>query len=62
MKLLPPRVTASKTLTVAVALGSPPDDFRNDKGEIVGWEIDILRAASQSWAWRSMSGRRRSIH
>ena len=48
MKLLPPRVTASKTLTVAVALGSPPDDFRDNKGEIVGWEIDILRAASQS--------------
>jgi len=48
VKLLPPRVAASKTLTVAVALGSPPDDFRNDKGETVGWEIDILRAASQS--------------
>jgi len=47
-KLLPPGVAASKTLTVAVALGSPPDDFRNDKGEIVGWEPDILRAASQS--------------
>ena len=48
VKLLPPRVAASKTLTVAVALGSPPDDFRNDKGEIVGWEPDILRAAAQS--------------
>src|SRR5271157_3999894 len=48
VKLLPPRLVASKTLTVAVALGSPPDDFRNDKGEIVGWEPDILRAASQS--------------
>ncbi len=48
VKLLPPSLVASKTLTVAVALGSPPDDFRNDKGEIVGWEPDILRAASQS--------------
>jgi polar amino acid transport system substrate-binding protein len=48
VKLLPPGIAASKTLTVAVALGSPPDDFRNDKGEITGWEIDILRAASQS--------------
>ena len=37
-----------KPFTVAVALGSPPDDFRNDKGEIVGWEIDIVRAATQS--------------
>jgi len=44
---LPPRVTESKTLTVGVALGSPPDDFRNEKGEIAGWEIDILRAATQ---------------
>ncbi|MDQ2804915.1 MAG: transporter substrate-binding domain-containing protein, partial [Pseudomonadota bacterium] len=48
VKLVPPRVAADKKLTVAVALGSPPDDFRNDKGEIVGWEIDILRAATQS--------------
>jgi len=48
VKLLPPGAAASKTLTVAVALGSPPDDFRNDKGEIAGWEPDILRAASQS--------------
>jgi polar amino acid transport system substrate-binding protein len=47
-KLLPPRVAASKTLTVAVALGSPPDDFRNDKGEIAGWEPDILHAAAQT--------------
>src|ERR1700733_2542827 len=47
VKLLPPGIVASKTLTVAVALGSPPDDFRNDKGEIAGWEIDILRAVRQ---------------
>lgn len=32
---------------VAVALGSPPDEFRNERGEMVGWEIDILRAATQ---------------
>ena len=48
VKLLPPHAVDSKTLTVAVALGSPPDDFRNDKGEVDGWEIDLLRAASQS--------------
>ncbi len=47
IKLLPPDIATSKTFTVAVALGSPPDDFRNEKGEIAGWEIDILRAASQ---------------
>ncbi|ODU62564.1 MAG: hypothetical protein ABS99_00155 [Acetobacteraceae bacterium SCN 69-10] len=33
---------------MAVALGSPPDDFRNEKGEVVGWEIDILRAACEA--------------
>jgi polar amino acid transport system substrate-binding protein len=47
-KLLPPDIAASKTLTVGVALGSPPDDFRDEKGEIAGWEIDILRAATQA--------------
>ena len=45
---LVPADRAGKPFTVAVALGSPPDDFRNDKGEVVGWEIDILRAATQS--------------
>jgi polar amino acid transport system substrate-binding protein len=43
-----PADAAGKPFTVAIALGSPPDDFRNEKGEIVGWEIDILRAATQS--------------
>lgn len=47
VKMLPPGV-AEKPFTVAVALGSPPDDFRNAKGEIAGWEIDILRAATQA--------------
>jgi polar amino acid transport system substrate-binding protein len=45
---LVPADAAGKPFTVAIALGSPPDDFRNEKGEIVGWEIDILRAATQS--------------
>lgn len=48
VKLLPPATAASKTFTVAVALGSPPDDFRDAKGEIAGWEIDILRAATEA--------------
>jgi polar amino acid transport system substrate-binding protein len=43
-----PADAAGKPFTVAIALGSPPDDFRNEKGEIVGWEIDILRAATQA--------------
>ena len=43
-----PADVARKPFTVAVSLGSPPDDFRNEQGEVVGWEIDILRAATQS--------------
>ncbi len=38
----------TKPFTLAVALGSPPDDFRNEKGEIAGWEIDIMHAATQA--------------
>jgi polar amino acid transport system substrate-binding protein len=48
VKLLPARMAESKTLTIGVALGSPPDDFRTDKGVIAGWEIDILHAMAQS--------------
>jgi polar amino acid transport system substrate-binding protein len=47
VKLVPPEA-ANKPFTLAVALGSPPDDFRNAKGEIAGWEIDIIRAATQA--------------
>ncbi len=47
-KLLPPDTAPGSTFTVAVALGSPPDDFRNEHEEIVGWEIDIVRAATQA--------------
>jgi polar amino acid transport system substrate-binding protein len=46
-KLVPAEMVG-KPVTVAVALGSPPDDFRDEKGEVVGWEIDILRAATQA--------------
>ena len=48
VKLLPPDVAAAKTFTLAVALGSPPDDFRDAKGEVAGWEIDIMRAATEA--------------
>lgn len=48
VKLLPAQTAQSKTLTIAVALGSPPDDFRDAKGEIAGWEIDILHAVAES--------------
>ena len=45
IKLLPP---GTKTFTLAVSLGSPPDDFRDAKGDIVGWEVDIMRAATEA--------------
>lgn len=48
VKMLPPQAAASRTFTLAVSLGSPPDDFRDAKGETVGWEIDIMRAATQA--------------
>jgi len=48
VKLLPERIATTKMLTVAVSLGSAPDDFRDTNGEISGWEIDILRAAAQA--------------
>ena len=48
VRLLPADRAAAKIFTVAVALGSPPDDFHDEKGEIVGWEIDILRAATEA--------------
>src|SRR5947209_18143121 len=43
-----PAENSNRPFTVAVALGSPPDDFRNEKGEIVGWEVDLIRAAVQA--------------
>jgi polar amino acid transport system substrate-binding protein len=48
VKLLPERIATTKMLTVAVSLGSAPDDFRDTNGEISGWEIDIRRAAAQA--------------
>ena len=48
VKLLPPDTAASKTFTLAVALGAPPDNFRDATGEIAGWEPDIMRAAIQA--------------
>jgi polar amino acid transport system substrate-binding protein len=51
VKMVPPD-RVGKPFVLAVALGSPPDDFRNDNGEIAGWEIDIMRAATQSLGLR----------
>ena len=45
-KLLPAG-RAGQPFNLAVSLGSPPDDFRDEKGQVVGWEIDLARAATQ---------------
>jgi polar amino acid transport system substrate-binding protein len=47
-KQVPARLAGSKTMTVGVALGSPPDEFENDQKQIVGWEVDMVRAAAQT--------------
>jgi hypothetical protein len=45
---LVPADYAKRPFTVAVALGSPPDNFLNEKHEVVGWETDLARAAVES--------------
>ncbi|QRM33318.1 transporter substrate-binding domain-containing protein (plasmid) [Microvirga sp. VF16] len=35
------RALASKTLTVAVSPNYPPSSFLNDKGELVGFDVDV---------------------
>lgn len=47
-KQVPADLAASKTLEVGVALGPPPDEFVNDQKKIVGWEVDLARAAAQT--------------
>lgn len=46
VKMVPADV-AKQPFIVGVALGSPPDEFRNAKGEMVGWEVDIVRGVGQ---------------
>lgn len=48
-KMLPKQVADSKTLVIGVALGSPPDEYMDENNNIVGWEIDIVRAASDTF-------------
>ena len=48
VKLLPPEIAANKTFTLAVALGAPPDNFRDAQGEVAGWEPDLVRAATEA--------------
>ncbi|MGH3505208.1 MAG: ABC transporter substrate-binding protein [Nocardioidaceae bacterium] len=47
-KQLPVDVAKSKTLTVGVALASPPDEFQDEDNNIVGWEPDLMRAVAKT--------------
>lgn len=47
-ELVPASVVSSETLRVGVALGSPPDDFQDQNNTVVGWEVDMVRAAAQT--------------
>lgn len=47
-KLVPPSVARSGTLRVGVAVGSPPDEFQDQEGNLVGWEVDLVRTAAQA--------------
>ncbi|MFJ2967556.1 ABC transporter substrate-binding protein [Streptomyces collinus] len=47
-KLVPASVAEAGVLRVGVALGSPPDEFQDKNHKIVGWEVDVVRAAAQT--------------
>jgi polar amino acid transport system substrate-binding protein len=47
-KLVPATIATSGILRVGVALGSPPDEFEDKNHKIVGWEVDLVRAAAQT--------------
>nr|WSY56260.1 ABC transporter substrate-binding protein [Streptomyces sp. NBC_00886] len=47
-KLVPASVARAGVLRVGVALGSPPDEFQDKSNTIVGWEVDVARAAAQT--------------
>ncbi|MBT1159880.1 transporter substrate-binding domain-containing protein [Aminobacter anthyllidis] len=41
------KILAAKTLTVAVSPNYPPNSFLNDKGELVGFDVDIGRLVAE---------------
>jgi polar amino acid transport system substrate-binding protein len=47
-KLVPASHAKNRTLRVGVAVGSPPDEFKDEHGELVGWEVDLVRASAEA--------------
>ena len=46
-KLVPASIARAGTVRVGVALGSPPDEFQDQDGRVLGWEVDLVRVAAQ---------------
>ncbi|MHA3684774.1 ABC transporter substrate-binding protein [Leucobacter sp. HY1910] len=42
---LPAELRDSGAVSIAVSVGSAPDDFHDENGKLVGWEVDLARAA-----------------
>lgn len=43
---LPDSIEDKGTLNIAVAVGSAPDVFQDEFGNLVGWEVDVAKAAT----------------
>jgi polar amino acid transport system substrate-binding protein len=46
VQALPQSFKDSGKINVAVSVGGVPEAFLDDKGELVGWEVDIMKAAA----------------
>jgi polar amino acid transport system substrate-binding protein len=44
--LLPANIKSSKTIQVGVDATYPPDEYKDDSGAAVGWDIDLFNAVS----------------
>jgi polar amino acid transport system substrate-binding protein len=46
---LPASIKKAGTIKVASAVGSAPDDFVDENGKLVGWEIDVMKAVADKF-------------
>lgn len=46
-KQVPASLAKTGTLRVGVAVGSPPDEFQDEHGQLVGWEVDLVKTSAQ---------------
>jgi polar amino acid transport system substrate-binding protein len=45
--LLPASIKSSKVIQVGVDATYPPDEYKDDSGAAIGWDIDLFNAASE---------------